>query len=111
MRVIALIDDPAVIRRILTHVGAWRERKGNESGTAPLPIVRGINGFYEGGGGGPQPRDPFCRRREDLLATTAVQGAACQVALAALQMKAGSMAMEESGVRVTSRAVFGVPGH
>jgi hypothetical protein len=31
-----LIDDPAVIRRILTHLGLWRERKGNERGTAPL---------------------------------------------------------------------------
>jgi hypothetical protein len=33
---IALIDDPAVIRRILTHLGLWRERKGNERGTAPF---------------------------------------------------------------------------
>ena len=24
------------IRRILTHLGLWRERKGNERGTAPL---------------------------------------------------------------------------
>jgi hypothetical protein len=36
MKIIALIDDPAVIRRILTHLGLWRERKGNERGTAPL---------------------------------------------------------------------------
>jgi hypothetical protein len=34
MKIIALIDDPAVIRRILTHLGLWRERKGNERGTA-----------------------------------------------------------------------------
>jgi hypothetical protein len=27
---------PAVIRRILTHLGLWRERRGNERGTAPL---------------------------------------------------------------------------
>jgi hypothetical protein len=33
---ISLIDDPAVIRRIVTHLGLWRERKGNERGTAPL---------------------------------------------------------------------------
>jgi hypothetical protein len=25
-----------VIRRILTHLGLWHERKGNERGTAPL---------------------------------------------------------------------------
>ncbi len=36
MKIIALIEDPAVIRRILTHLGLWRERKGNERGTAPL---------------------------------------------------------------------------
>ena len=36
MKMIALIEDPAVIRRILTHLGLWRERKGNERGTAPL---------------------------------------------------------------------------
>ena len=36
MKIIALIDDPAVIRRILTHLGLWRERKGNERGTAPF---------------------------------------------------------------------------
>jgi hypothetical protein len=36
MKIIALIDDPAVIRRVLTHLGLWRERKGNERGTAPL---------------------------------------------------------------------------
>ena len=36
MKIIALIDDPAVIRRILTHLGLWRARKGNERGTAPL---------------------------------------------------------------------------
>ena len=30
-----LIDDPAVIRRILTHLGLWRERRGNERGAAP----------------------------------------------------------------------------
>jgi hypothetical protein len=35
MKIIALIDDPAVIRRILTHLGLWRERKGNERSTAP----------------------------------------------------------------------------
>jgi len=35
MKIIALIDDPAVIRRILTHLGLWRERRGNERGTAP----------------------------------------------------------------------------
>ena len=36
MKIIALIEDPAVIRRILTYPGLWRERKGNERGTAPL---------------------------------------------------------------------------
>ena len=36
MKIIALIDDPAVICRILTHLGLWRERQGNERGTAPL---------------------------------------------------------------------------
>ena len=36
MKIIALIEDPAVIRRILTHLGLWRERKGNERGTAPF---------------------------------------------------------------------------
>ena len=35
MKIIALIEDPAVIRRILTHLGLWRERNGNERGTAP----------------------------------------------------------------------------
>jgi hypothetical protein len=34
MRIVALIDDPAVIRRILAHLGLWRERKGNERDTA-----------------------------------------------------------------------------
>jgi hypothetical protein len=33
---IDLIDDLAVIRRILSHLGLWRERKGNERGTALL---------------------------------------------------------------------------
>jgi hypothetical protein len=42
MRVIALIDDPGVIRRILTPVGAWRERKGHEPGTAPFPRARDL---------------------------------------------------------------------
>ena len=36
MKIIALIDDPVVSRRILTHLGLWRERKGNERGTAPF---------------------------------------------------------------------------
>jgi hypothetical protein len=36
MKIIALIEDPAVIRRILTHLGLWRDRKGNERGTALL---------------------------------------------------------------------------
>jgi hypothetical protein len=36
MKIIGLVDDPAVICRILTHRGLWRERKGNERGTAPL---------------------------------------------------------------------------
>jgi len=35
LKIIALIDDPAVIRRILAHLGL-RERRGNERGTAPL---------------------------------------------------------------------------
>ena len=35
MTIIALINDPAVIRRILTHLRLWRERKGSERGTAP----------------------------------------------------------------------------
>jgi hypothetical protein len=33
------IDDPAVIRRILTRLGLWRERKGNERGTTPLEEI------------------------------------------------------------------------
>lgn len=32
MRVIALIDDPAIVRRILEHLGRW----------APLPTERGL---------------------------------------------------------------------
>jgi hypothetical protein len=32
----SLIDDPAVIPRILTQIGLWREQMGNERGTAPL---------------------------------------------------------------------------
>jgi hypothetical protein len=36
LKIIALIDDLAVIRRILSHLGLWRERKGNERGTALL---------------------------------------------------------------------------
>jgi hypothetical protein len=35
MKIIALIDNPAVIRRILTHLRLWRKRKGNERGAAP----------------------------------------------------------------------------
>ena len=35
MKIIALINEPAVIRRILAHLGLRRERKGNERGTAP----------------------------------------------------------------------------
>lgn len=33
---IKIIDDPAVIRLILKHVGLWRERMCSESGTAPI---------------------------------------------------------------------------
>ena len=36
MRMIALIAAAAVIRQILTHLGLWGERKGNERDTAPL---------------------------------------------------------------------------
>jgi hypothetical protein len=35
-RIVAPVDDPAVIRRIPSHLVSWRERKGNERGAAPL---------------------------------------------------------------------------
>ena len=35
MKVIALIQDRAVVRRILDHLGLWPARRGDERGTAP----------------------------------------------------------------------------
>jgi hypothetical protein len=35
METVALIDDPGVIHRILTHLGLWRGRKSKGRGTAP----------------------------------------------------------------------------
>jgi hypothetical protein len=35
MRVITLIDDPAVVRRILTHLGLWAPQDALHPGRAP----------------------------------------------------------------------------
>jgi hypothetical protein len=37
MRVIALIDDPGVIRRILEHLGLWAPEAGEPGPPAPAP--------------------------------------------------------------------------
>lgn len=49
--------------------------------------------------------------KEDMVGMTAVRGVASQVAVAALQIKAGRMAMEEMGIHVRTRPWFPVPGH
>ncbi len=48
--------------------------------------------------------------KEDLMGMAAVRSVGSQVAQAAIQMKAGKLAMEEAGIRVSSRASFPVPG-
>lgn len=35
MKVIALIEDAAVVRKILEHLDLWQIRRGDERGTAP----------------------------------------------------------------------------
>ena len=35
MKVIALIEDEAVVRKILDHLDLWQIRRGDERGTAP----------------------------------------------------------------------------
>ena len=48
MKIIASISDPAVIRRILTQFGLWREREGTECDTAPVEELvphAGLLGF------------------------------------------------------------------
>jgi multimeric flavodoxin WrbA len=49
--------------------------------------------------------------KEDWIGMTAVKGVASQVALAALQMKAGKTAMEKAGLQIQSKAWFPVQGH
>jgi hypothetical protein len=39
MKIIALIDAPAVIRRIPTRLGLWSERKVTELGTTPAETL------------------------------------------------------------------------
>ncbi|GAB4258065.1 MAG: hypothetical protein Kow0092_05380 [Deferrisomatales bacterium] len=39
MKIIALIEEPAVVERILKHLGLWRDleaRRGDQRGTTPL---------------------------------------------------------------------------
>jgi multimeric flavodoxin WrbA len=48
--------------------------------------------------------------KEDQLGMTAVKGVGSQVAQAALQMKAGKLALERAGVMLKSKAWFPVPG-
>lgn len=48
--------------------------------------------------------------REDQLGMTAVKGVASQVAQAALQMKAGKLALDDAGLHLKPRAWFPVPG-
>jgi hypothetical protein len=49
--------------------------------------------------------------KEDLLGMMAVKGVASQVAQTALHLKAGRLALAESGLQITSKAVFSVSGH
>ena len=37
MRVIALIDDPGVVRRILDHLGPWAPEPAERGPPAPVP--------------------------------------------------------------------------
>jgi len=49
--------------------------------------------------------------KEDWLGMTAVKGVGSQVAQAALQMKAGKLALDEAGLQLKAKAWFPVPGH
>ena len=48
--------------------------------------------------------------REDELGMTAVKGVGSQVAQAALQMKAGKLALDDAGLHLKPRAWFPAPG-
>jgi hypothetical protein len=45
MHVIALIDDAAVIRRILEHLGCWAPRHARQNQRAPPAAGKGIDGL------------------------------------------------------------------
>ena len=45
MHVIALIDDAAIIRRILEHLGRWAPRQARKNQRAPPPDGKGIDGL------------------------------------------------------------------
>lgn len=50
--------------------------------------------------------------KEDALGMTGVRGVASQVATAALQLKAGKLALEEAGIKIESKGVFPIlSGH
>ena len=45
MRVVALIDDAEVIRRILEHLGRWAPRQARQNQRAPPRDAKGIDGL------------------------------------------------------------------
>jgi len=49
--------------------------------------------------------------KEDLVGMTAVKGVGSQVAQAAIQMKAGKLALEEAGLQIKTRGWFPAPNH
>jgi hypothetical protein len=56
-------------------------------------------------------RDTRFAVKEDMVGMTAVRGVASQVSLAAIQIKAGKLAMEEMGISMRTRPWFPVPGY
>jgi len=47
MKIIAIIEEPAVVARILKHLGLWRTeaRRGDRRGTTPLDAVEAPPGL------------------------------------------------------------------